>query len=281
MKKTILLIMNFYLCINVFGQEYHKLIGDNKWNILLGGYIDCGFDCIDEDFRTHSLTLSTDSIVSDTIYKKLISARYMSNDTTDYFLGLLREDTINQKVFFRKPHGIDRMIYDFSVSKNDTIKDIRYHDCGVCEKYAVVDSVDTVFDLKGIERQRFFIGDYYGQETWIEGIGSMNGLIDLQHIDETPNFEGLVCFWMEDELFYEKEDNQFGCLYFSNITSIDEFIYSENISVYPNPTKSLIQISSNIEIENVKMFNMTGQIVLNINPNSTNYMLDRIIYFNN
>lgn len=274
MKSTILFILTLYLSLNGFGQDYQKLIVDSRWNILLGGLIDCGFDCTDEDFRTHSLTISSDSIISDTIYSKLISTRYLSYDTTDFFTGLLREDTSEQKIYFRKPSDIERLIYDFSLSKGDTLKNFRYHDCGVCSKYAVVDSVDTITDLKGTVRQRFFIRDYYGIDTWIEGIGSTNGLVDIQHIDDTPNIEGLVCFWHSDKLTFEKEDNHFGCYYFSNITSIGEIYNNEKISVYPNPTNSLIQINSTIEIKNIKIFNMTGHIIYSTNPCSVNYSLN-------
>lgn len=274
MKKTFVLILNICLSIYVNGQDYHRLIGDSKWNILLGGYIDCGIDCTDEDFRTHSLTLTTDSVVSDTVYKKLISTRYMSYDTSDFYIGLLREDTINQKVYFRKPQETDRMIYDFSLSKNDTIKDFRYLDCGVCDKYAVVDSVDTIIDLRGMERQRFFIRDYYGLDVWIEGIGSTYGLVDLQHVDRTPDFEGLVCFWQSDELVFEKEDNPFGCLYFSPFTSIDEFDYTNTVSIYPNPAKNYIHITGNDVIENIRLITVTGQLIITIHPNATHYLLD-------
>lgn len=275
MKKIILLFLTIYINVNTFGQEYHKLIGNNKWNILLGGYFDCIFNCSDyENFRTHSLTIPIDSIVLDTVYKKLISTRFLSNDTSDFFVGLIREDTIEQKIFFRKPGGIERLIYDFSVSKGDTIKDFRYHDCGVCEKHAIVDSLDTIVDLNEIERQRFFIRDYYGLETWIEGIGSLNGLVDLQHIDETPNFEGLVCYWSAENLVFEKENNQFGCIYYTNITSLVEILSSCELVVFPNPACDIINISSKNLIKSIKLINLSGQKIFEIYPNSMNYVLD-------
>ena len=57
-------------------------------------------------------------------------------------------------------------------------------------------------------------------------------------------------------------------------TSIGE-LGSEKISVYPVPSQGSITIESKVNINNIKLFDLTGKCVLNVNiGNENNYKME-------
>jgi len=58
-----------------------------------------------------------------------------------------------------------------------------------------------------------------------------------------------------------------------NITGINDIIASE-ISVYPNPASTLVNVISGVEIRNVKLVNFVGQVVLEQNVDANSVRLD-------
>jgi hypothetical protein len=271
--RIILSILFVLFCQISYEQDYIKIVKpENKWNILLGGKIDCGIWCTAENYRTHSLRISSDSIVFDTIYSKIISTRYTNSDTIDFYVGLIREDTIKKKVYFRRPFNKDHLIYDFSLNKGDTIKKLNCDFYDHCYQ-AVIQNVDSI-NLNFSFRKRLIVQIDNIEETWIEGIGSLNGLIDLQHIDDSPNSIGLLCFLSADTIIYEKELNQFGCLYFSLGTSLDKFSISNKLKIYSNPQLSEIVIENKSLIEHLSLYDMKGSKLIEVNPNSNYFNIN-------
>jgi hypothetical protein len=57
------------------------------------------------------------------------------------------------------------------------------------------------------------------------------------------------------------------------ITSIDERVYV-NTQVYPNPASSIVNISSEFDIQSVRVYNHAGQAVANENTNTKFYQFD-------
>lgn len=58
------------------------------------------------------------------------------------------------------------------------------------------------------------------------------------------------------------------------ILSIDELISSTELSVFPNPSKDVWNISSNQIIESVFVYDVLGKQVMNLQPNNTNVTID-------
>ena len=102
------------LSIVVFAHTYQPmLIKGNKWNVLHYGY----------DYNlTQVIKVSSDTLINDTIYSKIISA-YDSLSSNWSLVGFMREDTVAQKVFFR-PLGqkaSEILYFSFNVKINDNI----------------------------------------------------------------------------------------------------------------------------------------------------------------
>ena len=52
------------------------------------------------------------------------------------------------------------------------------------------------------------------------------------------------------------------------ITNIDAVVVKANISIFPNPSSGIFQIESNQEINQIEVFNITGQVILSFNSNT-------------
>jgi len=63
----------------------------------------------------------------------------------------------------------------------------------------------------------------------------------------------------------------------ANITcatlSVDEFDLAE-FSYYPNPTTGLLYVNAKQNIDTIKVLNMLGQVVMDLNPNAMDAALD-------
>jgi len=56
----------------------------------------------------------------------------------------------------------------------------------------------------------------------------------------------------------------------SGLVGVDEEAL-QNIGVYPNPTEGIFNVSASNTIDKIRMFDSRGRLILNVNPNSTNY----------
>lgn len=266
--KTILIIYFFIITLNSIGQGYIKSIKkDNKWNILIGA------EAVEKDstlgYRTHSLTIGNDSVVSDTLYNMLISTKYTYYDTTDYFVGLIREDTIEEKVYFRKPNQKDRLIYDFSLNDDDTIKN---YICNLGKCYdAVIINTDSVNINDKVRKVQYIqVIDWY-KDTVIEGIGSVRyGLVNLSHIDAGPKPYGFLCFWEDETLVYFKSNPFFGCMYYSIPNTIENKRYKPNQTIWFNQNSNVLTIKSSGLIKYFSLYDIYGRNIMKSKPYNHN-----------
>ena len=118
MKQIGLLISFFILTANLNSQTYLKLIDStNKWN-----YLDQAFTtCCGGESRTYSLFLTSDTIITDMVYKKVMSMIITFNSNDTVYAGAIREDTISQSVYVKIGENEERIIYSFDHEIGDTI----------------------------------------------------------------------------------------------------------------------------------------------------------------
>lgn len=70
------------------------------------------------------------------------------------------------------------------------------------------------------------------------------------------------------------EDHTFQAIYDTSHVNIPEFNADRAVSIYPNPAKDEISISSERNIHNIDIFDMAGRLVLQFQPSSSNVILD-------
>ena len=181
-----------------------------------------------------------------------------------YVNGFLREDTINNSVYFGWGVGEIGLIYDFDLNVGDSIYIDNYYT--TYTSLLVCDSIDTV-NINGVFKNRyFFSSDFfnpnYPAEVWIEGIGSVFGVLNsgLGGVPLGGGTRELLCCSENDEVIYM--DSLFGACF------IDEFfpqIISETYdTAYLN---TYYEFQLQIDTFNVDSFALIGNVI----PESFNF----------
>ena len=87
--------------------------------------------------------------------------------------------------------------------------------------------------------------EWYGQDIWVDGIGSLKGPQTSPAINYTVTDGGeysLRCFFAEDTLIYHKYQYSDICDFDSSGVGINE-IDAIRVAIYPNPSSSSITIT--------------------------------------
>ncbi|MDD3725456.1 MAG: T9SS type A sorting domain-containing protein [Bacteroidales bacterium] len=229
-------------------------------------------------FRRYALT-DEDTIIEDETYKKLyLFTDIEFNPLTANCVGGIRENAQKQ-VFFRGSlvEGMEfgEMLYDFSLSLGDTftVNNIIFE----------VSAVDTIY-YTNIPRKRLtirmFDSTFPIAAIWIEGIGSSEGLLSYLRGYISDNWNNTRCFIHNGELLYSNYLNGAeDCI--TPLVGIENISLNDNsITLYPNPTNSEVNISSENIINSIEIFNSLGQRVYQSVVNSTEKVIDISTFVN-
>lgn len=191
----------FFAVITVFvfnlsGQNYHPLVSSAKtWSIA---------HSYGQPFPWFSdyTRFGDDTLINSHMYKKV----WKSQDSLLYGWtanGFIRED--NQKVYYLSWAGgpPNNLIYDFNVNTGDTV----YLFSDPMEIRFIVDSVGSFTLLTGEIRRRIDLSCYsintvIGHDTWIEGIGSLSGVLGSGSCALVGDDPKLLCCHDNDTLKY-------------------------------------------------------------------------------
>lgn len=182
------------------GTEAPSLVKENRlWsNTSYGTELEFFYE------HTNWIKFEGDTIIGDTPYMVI----WRSDDEFHedwYRVGAIRVDE-NKKVYMHRD-GEDSLLYDFSVHVGDSFR--RFF--GEYVYVVKVDSVEPGYFEKPVKR---IILDYrkeYVQGSgirWIEGMGSMNGILaGLDNIGIVGASYELVCFEEDGDLMYRSENH--------------------------------------------------------------------------
>lgn len=231
----------------------------------------------------------------------------------------LREDVQEQKVYVRYPGKDEELLYNFNVKVGDTVKvmsDYTYV-YGLLDKtIRFVSEIDS-FTFAGIKGRKITISDSlfyqrvdpqtkdttiykygYPIDTLYEGMGMLSGPIELStsniayHRVRTKIKQcgqssirnigygySLQCFWNGyDRLYHNPNSELTECEYAYTVGIKDQFI--EGLSVYPNPTKGVVEIKSESGIEWSELFDSIGNRIMSTTETTLDLsLLPRGIYF--
>jgi hypothetical protein len=151
--------------------------------------------------RTYVTTIGKDTLINNIVYYKLLTAQdSLSNIREDN--GFIREDTVNQKVYYKPIDKPERLLYDFHVQIGDVLKT---YDMAESEVLMNVEKIDSV--LIGVTWHKrmtvLSIRDNY-YYTWIEGIGGFRGLLSgMSSSGMDGEIKSLLCFYQNGYLIYK------------------------------------------------------------------------------
>ena len=216
--------------------------------------------------------ISGDTIINTLSYHKvfLIDTTQM---TVSYQLAM-RQDTIAEQVYMKGVNFPEFLAYDFSLAVGDTF----YADSFATE-FFTVSVVDSILIQGQYRKHLHLIPTQFGciclcEPDWIEGIGSLYGLLPVQCSEFAV--VSLVCFSHFNQQIYPDTGNCYSLL----TTGIEDKIRYESITISPNP------FSSNISISITKPFskqillsikNLMGQIVFQESENNNSETFNHTI----
>lgn len=290
MKTKIILPLVLGIIFNIkssIAQVYTPFPDSNAvWNVL--EFCRLGSSWGDSIWNnTIHYGLFGDSLINSLNYHKL----YFNNGLTDstmvfsspntIYNGAIREDTIAKKVYYIPKDSLNEsLIYQFNLSLHDTITiSTIYGD----NKY-VCNSIGSIL-INNHYRKRYSIWSILTQigDNWIEGIGSINGLLYFFNnpIGNTIK-NGLLCFYQNDTLIYQMDGSlnywpiptslyNSGCYHQDLYTSIPENKNSEKQDeiIFPNPitAESILKIPSKISGKSalIEIYDAQGKLIKKIN----------------
>lgn len=246
MKYRALAIISVLFFSTIHSQDYRPMLVEGAvWNEVF--YF--------ENADPQSYIVGGDTVLNNLTYKKILS--YSNNSGVGGLIGLMREDSIERKIYLLDDYdqAQEELLYDFSLEVGDFFGDLRLD--SISNELNVFESEIISFNLN----TRFFYfsvmpGDNY-YKTWIEGLGSNNGLF------RASNAEYLLCHNDENGfLDLSIDPNLIGvenCLLL-NVNNIPDLIEGE---LYPNPASTSLCLALQEYIKNgeVKISDITGKTV--------------------
>lgn len=260
--KTLLLAFMFILSFFVTSaQTNYPLLSENKiWSEV---------NCLNfGGCETHFYKFQGDTTVGTNLYKKL----YISSDSAHSswsMIGAMREE-LNQKVYFSDLTD-EYLFYDFTL----TAGEIYYANIRGCQFEMTLESIDSVELLNGEIRKRYNFSNW-NIEQWIEGIGSLKGLLNIG-VDMCMSdvYIDLNCFTENDTLKYK--NTSFTSCFYSTVGLAND-IQEENITLYPNPltTASILRSTIFLADFELKIYNISGKLVRKVaNLSGQEFLIER------
>ena len=274
--KQILLAFSFLLFLTVaHGQAnvYHPFPDtDAVWTVF-DQMSHTGTHC-DNDEWMRSYIQKGDTIINSKLYNKL----YLNEDhsesngppppcsysypiTTNLFIGGLRNDSLNKKVFFYdNSKNQECLLYNFNVNIGDTIQDWLAY-CSASTIYWKITSIDSALVGSKYHKRFNINGGINADTSIIEGIGSLTGLLGPYAFFE--NFNHLICNSVLGQTMFVNKGPPASC----GIVGIGETKDNAPYSIYPNPfyTETTLRTKNIFKNVSLTLYNSLGQAVKQMN----------------
>ncbi len=264
MKKHFILfaIIMITFCNLCAQNNYNKLISTNKvWNNI-------GTNPPWEYTRFYKFSSDTSVINAKTYYwlKKSNDSINWQNDV------LMREDTVNKKVYVYDNYRGEGLIYDFGVNEGDTVSLFNSVMCYDTCKILITD-IDSV--LIGNQYRKKFNFDilinqacFQLSNLFIEGIGYEYGIYNIGGSSIGGFMPRLVCYYENDTLKYT---NPYYGSCFTTTVGVENTDEQESIT-FENLSNNALKIIAKEDIKEIAIFDITGQ-KLYYNNFSTNELI--------
>ena len=228
--------------------------------------------------------LQGDTIIENLQYKKVyVQSGPVADFNKAWYFAAIREDTIAEKVYcvlgsyeFPPYSTEEYLLYDFSVNVGDTVN--FYSLWGgwyPCMQTQVVESIDSILIDSHYRKRINFNTWYWNQDSWVEGIGSTQGLFFAGPFDmvDGMDYTILLCVHIDDKVIYQIKDD---CYIPPSIPPWDRIDENkkEVFKIYPTVVDDFLYIEADESSRHVdyKIINLQGQIMDNgvLTSNSIN-----------
>ncbi|MBU0489231.1 MAG: T9SS type A sorting domain-containing protein [Bacteroidetes bacterium] len=261
-RKTTITIFSLFMLVNT---------------LLAQGIVDTAKIWSTVIHRLPSFTIATehikfegDTTIDPAVYKKVWRS---TDEFHDYWspYGFIRE-TIENQVYFRTDTSQQEyLLNDFGLNVNDTVKIVGIGGYANSSQLGTISmkvlSIDSI-SVGSENRKQLHLGpvcDFdttiYETEQWIEGIGSMSGILHWEADLVGGNSYSLLCYTNSSILEYQNPT--YSTCYM--ITGIERFSPTTEFFIHPNPISDNSQLFIPAKMKNrrltVRVFNSIGQVV--------------------
>ena len=255
--KYFLIILLFLLPLFSVAQQA-LLATDRLWSMVETHCLSQG-----NTYTSHYLALGQETVIEGLTY---INLRYSQDETQlewfDY--GAYIRETPEGKVYYRRTGLPEGLIYDFGASLGDTVIVIN-QELVPQPLHFVVILEDSLLLEDGWHRMIVLEDeDFPGEETWIEGVGSISGLAKsgLNAFGSACGDFDLLCSSDDGIAIYMSSEFP-SCWYV--YTRIGDPTLEEPLLLYPNPVRDRLHIEGEFlrsgENYLVRIADYTGRIV--------------------
>jgi len=213
--------------------------------------------------------LEGDTLIGAVSYKKLFltgitvgsdSFAYIYTYWDDGYIGGIREDTLNKKVYYLPKGEIsDTLLYDFNLSLGDTLP-LTYIYSG--SPLVTIDDIDSIAANGRVHTTYHLDGAGWGSGFYlIEGIGSTFGLLEPIIASPDPRYD-LLCFKYDGSVTYDTlvSFHSTGCDSLLTGLKTPKIISRFGISIYPNPLTSFATIEATEPLSSLRIYTISGRM---------------------
>jgi len=278
MKKLFFAIILFVTTFS-FSQDYLPMLEEgNVWNV---DTFYCPF--APPDYPTWTVTKKV--TINGTFEVNGITYKQIYNNENPSCL-LREEDGIVYKYF--PDENEERVLFDMNFEVGDTY-DIGFSNSGFNPPYCSGQSenlgifiievfeIETIF-IAGANRKVIkFLDTFWPQGgevmRWIEGIGTHAGLEHGWPFQDITCWTKLSCFSTNGETYF-----MYGATSCDNTTLSIGDLYKDKIILYPNPItdKSILQLPPEAEIDQLKIYNISGKLIKEETITTNNYIVNNM-----
>jgi len=243
MKTYFTLLMIVFLTINLQGQNYESLFGEDstRWNITMShpGLL-----------ATVPYITKNDTILNGNIYTKIGISQ------NSFYQGFLRQDSTHSKAWYiGNSDTIEYLVMDLNLNVGDSM----YLNIPYNGQFSTVDSVYFFNNRKHIQFDfaTEFIG--YHKFTMIEGVVSSVGFMFVDEYTGIIEEANLLCAYKDGIQVF---DIGTSCYLIGGSTN--GFVKRVDFKVFPNPTTDFLNIErleENFDNYTFKIIDLTGKII--------------------
>jgi hypothetical protein len=281
MKRLLSLLLPLLSNVMLSAQEIYTpmIVSGNQWNEHAQRASPLGMI-----HRTYITTVGKDTIVDGQTYKKILTAKdSLSNNWEE--TGCIREDVVNQKVYYRPENQPEILLYDFHVQVGDTL--YSYELFSGWDVKIEIKSIDYVLIDGGLRKKISILsvhseeydGDIYyftGHHVWIEGIGCVDGFLQSTQAGKLDGGYGLslLCFYQNEELIYKLDDTGFDdCFIWHIPTKIENKVVELPYNIQQKG--NLLSVSSKMKLKfDIEMIDTTGKLLFQNASNENTIDMD-------
>jgi hypothetical protein len=262
MKRLLITLCGIIFTILLANSEPYKSLfgkGTTQWNV---------YEMVPDYGGTVIIGSFSDTLINDKLYHTIYNEPiYQVSETIGPYAeicGYMREDTVSGKCWILY-NNQETLLMDLSLNKGDNFQMLTDYEFQTIDDI-LVDSVYYEDGRKIIELDTIHYGlNYSSKVKLIEGIGPSTGLFPFYSAHRFVLSNYILCKFENGKHVYSSEMDDGNCFYPVD-GDVEESMLDNYISIYPNPSSSVIYIKIeegfNIQDASLTVINITGKIIL-------------------